>query len=392
MMKMDGLNKNNEHLIYLISCALCGIKANEDVLGEMDLAMLFPLAWNHAVSAMVCMSLEKTETFRQAESTIKKQWLEAKNKAVRKNMLLDAERQILLDKMEKAEIWHMPLKGSILKDWYPCYGMREMADNDILFDEMKRAQVKELFVNAGYSIEAYNKGNHDVYQKLPVLNFEMHVSLFNESVVKDFAEKYKDIKERLLPDEDKNFRFHFRQEDFYVFVLAHAYKHYSHSGTGIRTLADIYVMNRKIGQSMDWNYVDRELKKLGIQKYEQCSRVLADKIFGSGKPLSELELSSEEQEMLLYYLGAGTYGNVANQVKNSLHDLQANEEEITFYTKLRYFRSRVFPGREFCKEAYPIVYQHPYLLPFFWVWRGVKCIYTNRKKVVKELFALISSK
>lgn len=116
---MNGLSKNSEHLIHLISCALRGAEAEESILNGVNFEDLFVLAQNHTVSAMVCMVLGKTEVFAQADPTVQKQWSDARNKAVRKNMLLDAECKILMDEMENERIWHMQLKGSILKDWYP---------------------------------------------------------------------------------------------------------------------------------------------------------------------------------------------------------------------------------------------------------------------------------
>ena len=64
-------------------------------------------------------------------------------------MLLDAERHRLEKNLTEHGIWYMPLKGSILKDWYPKFGMREMADNDILFDASKRKEVKAIFSGPG---------------------------------------------------------------------------------------------------------------------------------------------------------------------------------------------------------------------------------------------------
>lgn len=391
MMQMDGLNRTSEHLIYLISCALRGAAANSGALKEIDLDALFVLAKSHSVSAMVCMALEKTAAFTNADPSAKAKWLDAKNKAIRKNLLLDSERVALMEELERAGIWHMPLKGSILKDWYPQYGMREMADNDILFDEAKRTQVKELFLKRGYTVESFHKGNHDVYMKPPVFNYEMHTSLFSSGEYEDLAGKYANVKDRLLPDEGRKFRYHFTQEDFYVFVVTHAYKHYSHGGTGIRTLADIYVMNQKIGQAMDWNYLEKELNSLGIQDYEKNSRELSGKIF-SDKPLSEVQLTSKEQEMLRYYMGATTYGTVGNSVSNRLQSMQADGKPVTRLTKIKYCLGRLFPGRKWCKEPYPFFYRHPYLLPTLWVWRCVVKIPARWKKVRRELAALKDTK
>ena len=384
---MSTITRTSEQLLYLMACALQGVSAREEILADADLKQLLIMARKHSVASMVCMALEKTAIFANADETAKKQWLDAKNKAVRKNMLLDAERKAILHELEIQGIWYMPLKGSILKDWYPKPGMREMADNDILFDPSGREQVREIFQNRGYKTVSFGKINHDEYEKPPIYNFEMHVSLFH-GMYKEFTKQYENVKERLLPVDGTAYQFAFTPEDFYVFALAHAHKHYSHSGTGVRTLADIYVMDRHLGGIMDRDEVEQKLTQLGIAEYEQHSRVLAEKLFSAVRPLAEIELTEDEKEMLLYYCDATTYGTVGNSVNNRLHELQENSEDITLWTKLKYCGVRLFPGKEFCKYAYPFVYKHPWTMPFFWVWRIVDKGITHRRKVKQELKAL----
>lgn len=381
------MEKTSELLIYLMACSLQGTEPEGAPLANIDLEALLRLAKAHSVSAMVCMALEQTDAFQHTAETTRLKWLEAKNKAIRKNMLLDAERKAILHELEIQGIWYMPLKGSILKDWYPKPGMREMADNDILFDPSGHEQVREIFQNRGYKTVSFGKLNHDEYEKAPIYNFEMHVSLF-PGTYKELAEQYENVKERLLPVDGTAYQFAFTPEDFYVFVLAHAHKHYSHSGTGVRTLADIYVMERHLGDIMDRDEVEQKLTQLGIAEYEQHSRVLAEKLFSAVRPLAEIELTEDEKEMLLYYCDATTYGTVGNSVNNRLHELQENSEDITLWTKLKYCGVRLFPGREFCKLYYPFVYRHPWTLPFFWVWRIVDKGITHRRKVKQELKAL----
>lgn len=384
---MSTITRTSEQLLYLMACALQGVSAREEILADADLKQLLIMARKHSVASMVCMALEKTAIFANADEAAKKQWLEVKNKAVRKNMLLDAERKAILHELEIQGIWYMPLKGSILKDWYPKPGMREMADNDILFDPSGREQVWDIFQNRGYKTISFREDNDDVYEKAPIYNFEMHVSLF-PGTYKELTEQYENVKERLLPVDGTAYQFAFTPEDFYVFALAHAHKHYSHSGTGVRTLADIYVMDRHLGDIMDRDEVEQKLTQLGIAEYEQHSRVLAEKLFSAVRPLAEIELTEDEKEMLLYYCVATTYGTFDNRLNNRLHDLQENSEDITLWTKLKYCGVRLFPGREFCKLYYPFVYRHPWTLPFFWVWRIVDKGITHRRKVKQELKAL----
>lgn len=381
------MEKTSERLIYLMACSLQGTKPEEALLANIDMEALLRLAKAHSVSAMVCMALEQTDEFQHAAETTRLKWLDSKNKAVRKNMLLDAERHQLEKEFAEHGIWYMPLKGSILKDWYPKFGMREMADNDILFDASKRKEVKAIFQGRGYTVKGYNKSNHDEYEKPPIYNFEMHVSLFH-GTYKELTEQYENVKERLLPVDGAAYQFAFTPEDFYVFVLAHAHKHYSVSGTGVRTLADIYIMNQKLGGTLNWEYVDSELQGLGIFSYERESREQAQKLFGSAELPTEANLSEAEQQMLAYYLGASTYGTIENRTLHKMQKLQPDGGAITAHTKRKYLLSRIFPGREWCKACAPTVYKYPVLLPFFWVWRLVYRGITNRKKVTQEIKAL----
>lgn len=381
------MEKTSEFLIYLMACSLQEIKPEEALLANIDVEALLRLAKAHSVSAMVCMALEQTDAFQHAAETTRLKWLDAKNKAVRKTMLLDAERHRLEKEFAEHGIWYMPLKGSILKDWYPKFGMREMADNDILFDATRRQQVRDIFVNRGYSIESYNKSNHDAYEKQPIYNFEMHVALFHEDR-STLQKKYENVVDRLVQDEKLPFRYHFTPEDFYVFVVAHAYKHYSHGGTGIRTLADFYVMNRKLGKILDWEYVESELRSLGILDYERDSRKLSQKLFGNTKTVLRSELTEEENQMFAYYLGATTYGNLFNQTLHRMQEFQPDGEPLTTKTKGKYIISRMFPNMEWCKCYAPVVYKFPVLLPFYWVWRLIYKGITKRKKVTQEIKAL----
>ena len=385
------MEKTSEFLIYLMACSLQGTKPEEALLANIDMEALLRLAKAHSVSAMVCMALEQTDAFQHAAETTRLKWLDAKNKAVRKNMLLDAERHQLEKEFAEHGIWYMPLKGSILKDWYPKFGMREMADNDILFDPAGRKQVREIFQNRSYKTVSFRKGNHDVYEKAPIYNFEMHVSLF-PGTYKELTEQYENVKERLLPVDGTAYQFAFTPEDFYVFVLAHAHKHYSHSGTGIRTLADIYIMNQKLGGTLNWEYVDSELRGLGIFSYERESRELAQKLFGIAELPTKANLSETEQQMLAYYLRASTYGTIENRTLNQMQKLQPDGGAITAHTKRKYLLSRIFPGREWCRACAPTVYKYPVLLPFFWVWRLVYRGITNRKKVTQEIKAVKAGK
>ncbi len=266
------MNTLYKDLIYLLSCAVNGITPNTARVQAMDLERLYRLAKFHTVRGAVCIALKRAGVEDKA-------FYQAYKKAVRKNIYLDMERTAILSNFEDKGIWYMPLKGSVLKDLYPENGMREMADNDVPFDAEKQEQSKAIMLSHSYTAKHYGVGNHDVYMKPPVLNFELHTALFGSAHAEPLYNYYADTKCLLRKDEGNNYGYHFSDEDFYVYMTAHEWKHYSGGGAGIRSLLDCYVYCKIKGDLLDWEYNTAQCRQLEITDFEKERRALAVKIF-----------------------------------------------------------------------------------------------------------------
>ena len=352
------MTDTQKSLIYFLFCAVNGITPDMDKVQTADLDRLYKLAKFHTVRSAVCIVLERAgvqdENFHQAYK-----------KAVRKNIMLDLERTAILAEFEQNGIWYMPLKGSILKDLYPENGMREMADNDVLYDSTEQEQVKLIMLNKGYTAESVGRSHHDVYMKPPVLNFELHTALFGSAHSDNLYRYYANTRRLLRRDDDKKYGYHFSDEDFYVFMTAHEWKHFNGSGTGIRSLLDCYVYVKNKGDLLDWNYVTEQMKQLEIADFEHKRRQLAMKVFSS----AELpELTADETEMLMYYLTAGTYGTLENSIKKNLKE----------QSKASYILHSMFPTLEYMKRSVKFVGKFPILYPFGIVYRWGRILLIRR--------------
>lgn len=354
-------------MLYLTVCAVSGAKPDTEKIKDIDCEKLFQMCGFHSLTAAVCMALES------AGAELPAKWREAKAKAIRKNILLDAERAKICGFMERQGIWHMPLKGVILKELYPKTGMRQMADNDILYDAAFQQQVRRFMEENGYSAESVGKSHHDTYIKPPVYNFELHTALFSGS--SQFCGYYSDVRERLISD--GGFRLRFTDEDFYIYMVAHEYKHYSSGGAGLRSLADLYVY-RKAFPDLDTDYIGSELEKLGIADFERDTAALADKLFSDLAP----ELSEKERESLEYRIFSGTYGTIDNMVKRGAGKSSG----------MKYLLRRIFPDMEFYRSAYPFFFRHKLLLPAAWLHRIFKAVFFRRERVRAELKAIAKTR
>ena len=281
-------------MLYLLACGANQVAPEQSYVKGIDLEKIFRMSCAHSLEAFVGMTLQN------AGVALPKEWNERILKAIRKVMLFDAERAKLFAFMDQKEIWHLPLKGIILKEYYPAIGMRQMADNDILFDANYSKEVQKYMESQGYKTVSLGTGVHDTYKKAPIYNFELHRFLYTTYDWNNWGAYYKDIKNKLRRDSEDFYEYHFTDEDFYLYILVHAYKHYVKSGTGLRTLLDFY-MYLKSKKELDFSYIEKEAEFLGIKEFELQSRFLCKKVFEqtSLKTVDAFEalLSEEEKEI-----------------------------------------------------------------------------------------------
>lgn len=368
------INDSFYTFLYLLMCGVEGKPPSSELLREMNMEDVYQISVYHTLSAMTYMILEKGQDILEGE--VFKNWKKEKDKAIRKNILLDRERERIFAFMEEQGIWHMPLKGIILKEMYPAFGMRQMADNDILYDSNFQKPLCIWMKEQGYKVISCGRGNHDVYEKKPVYNYEMHTALYGGEHNPVWMTYYENIKEKLIADKKKKYSFHFTDEDFYIYIITHIYKHFAGSGTGIRSLLDVYIYLQAKEAIMNWDYINEELKKVQVSDFEGKVRHLSQKVFS--KELQKL--TKKEEELLKYFLYSGTYGTLENHVQHRLDQFETD--------KKGYIIKRLVPDEEFYKNYVPFVYQHKWSRPFFIIFRLVRGLFRKDRRIMKEIKAL----
>jgi hypothetical protein len=262
---------------------------------------------------------------------------------------------------------------------YPKMGMRRMVDNDILYDITYQNELCSFMCENGYTAESVGESQHDIYYKAPIYNFEMHTALFSK-YTPVLAQYYGNIKEKLLPVEGKQYAFKFTDEDYYIYIVAHEYKHYADGGTGLRSLLDRYVYLLK-KPTLDFSYIESECEKLEIADFERESRNLCLQVLGN----TELpKLSEEEKDMLENYLFSPVFGTITKRYEHRIVEFNEGSNKIDEKTKRKYIKSRLFPPIEFYKEYSPIAYKYRILIPFVWTKRLIVTLFSNGKEIKHE--------
>ena len=381
-------------MLYLACCSVKEKTPDKQRVLQMNLSEVYRIAHFHNVTALLYFALEPL----QLDLSIMKKWKEDKDKALLKNVLLDVERKNLFTFMNEQKIWYMSLKGVYIKEYYPKPGMRQMSDNDILFDDQYEEVIHDYFVKNGYEVDEYQISNHDTYHKKPVLNFEMHMALFisgfdlfGHGKTDRLMEYYKNIKDQLLRVSPDSYEYMFTPEDFYLYFLVHSYKHYVNSGTGVKVIFDTYVILKQYADIIDWDDLHKRLDYLGLVEYEKNLRTLTTYLFEHFEDFQMDSLPLELQKMLFYIVQAGTYGKESSFIENQIHKQGIESAEKA---KWSYIKRRLIPDKYYYmgnkKREY--IYNHKYLLPFYLIYRFFRGIFKNGKHIVQEIMVAFKFK
>lgn len=303
---------------------------------------------------------------------------------IKKTIVLALLQVTELSKIEQAfeqnQIKCQPMKGALLKFIYPKPEMREMSDIDILVDEKCFEKCNDILKGLGYFLYK-DIDHHMIYTNGNGILLEIHRSLYDVKTDKNQYEYFKDLS-KCHTREGYKYIYDFDLEDYYVFMVAHMARHFYKKGCGIRNLVDLYVFHQRYENDIDWNYVDSEMKKLGIYDFNihmtKLSRIW----------LTEEEGSTLYDNLFTYMMNDGVYGKDENGFWNKCH-IKADEDGKDIRKKLR--RWYYFPTLDYMKEYYLFLNKFPFLLPIAWFIRGINGVFgikgtgKERLNVIKHI-------
>ncbi len=277
--------------------------------------------------------------------------------------------QQVFDALEKAEIPFLPLKGAILKNYYPNPALRTFTDIDIYVGD-RLADAEQILFKLGYEKKTDFETNDISYVKKPSLHIELHRDLFPDDY--DFEGYFDEpFQHTELKDGYKLYHL-YKTDDFFIHVLCHLYKHFTYGGCGLRQYLDIYVMTQKMQLNM--NYIRSELKSFGMDGFLDTTLKLNRFFFDGEKPDDELI------EIAEFVFNNTTFGNADNRLV--LDYDKGHGEKRTLWGNIKFFTERWGLNYSQMKQRYKILKYLPFLLPFCWVYRLIAAL-LFRRNVIK---------
>ena len=289
------------------------------------------------------------------------------------NILREARFEIagqeIYSTFEKEEIHFLPLKGAILKSYYPKPSLRTFTDTDIYVGE-NFDKAEKVLLGLGFE-KLVDTNNNDVsYVKKPSLHIELHKELFPADYAFNgyFSNPYKHT---IIKEGYEYFHLYY-DDDFFIYVFCHLYKHYTYGGCGLRQFLDIYVMLQKFSLNME--YIRSELNSIGLEGFLDTTLKLTGYLFDNDEPSAEL------MEIAEFVFSNGTFGNADNRLV--LDYDKAHGKKRTLWGNIKYFMERWGLNYSQMKWRYKVLNYLPFLLPFCWLFRLITAL-LFRRDVIK---------
>lgn len=271
--------------------------------------------------------------------------------------------------LNENNIPHVFLKGYHLKNLYPDHILRMCGDVDILVKKEDYKKVVNLFKSID-DIKDKGESIHDFQFKYKGVLIELHKELFEpHRVLSEVFNTPFDNVELIEHNEYKlNDNYNF------LYIVGHYAKHIN-IGAGLRPLVDIYLMLTKL--DLDMNYINDNLIKMGLTKFFNMLLNELNVVFGYDKlPFEE---NDKVDQMIDYCLKSGVHGQgrKADRIENSVNSIGNGNKFV-------YLLKRLFISPKEMFSIYPWT-KTIILLPFGYIFRFFKLLFTKTKKLKKIL-------
>lgn len=270
--------------------------------------------------------------------------------------------------LQTANVPYMPLKGAVIRQYYPEPWMRTSCDIDILIHEDDLAKATEVLTRE-LRYQLSEKSSHDWSFYAPNgVHLELHHTLIEPGSVRGADPLLTRVWEYAAPiPEEDPYRFHMQDAMFYFYHVAHMAKHIEIGGCGVRPFLDLWVLNHRVNG--DRAPREQLLRAGGLLTFERAAARLSEVWFSGAEP------DALTNSLQAFVLAGGLFGTFKTRV--------AVERQKKGGT-VRYFLSRIFLPYDVLKYRYPVLQKHKWLTPFMQVRRWCRLPFGKRLKRVKK--------
>lgn len=286
----------------------------------------------------------------------------------------------LYGKLRRAGVTPLVVKGIICRQLYPVPDYRPSGDEDVLIPPEQFPAAHQVFLDYGMQTTEPEDGMAESYE-IPyrksgsLLYIELHKHLFppQSRAYGHLNGFFEGIHNRAVEENIQGTGIlTMAPTDHLFYLICHAFKHFLHSGFGIRQVCDIVLYAERYHQQIDWDLVLENCRQIRADRFAAAMLRIGENHLQVQMPwLPECwkEIEVDEEPMLLDLLDSGIYGSADMSRKHSSTiTLTAVENQKTGKRSGGVLRS-LFPAAKDLERRYPYLKKYPVLLPVAWASR-----------------------
>ena len=358
------MDKIGRVMMNLIGSEICGNDIRTDevkALSDEELKALYKLSKLHDLAHLIGNALIKNKLI--SEGKVKSAFEKELYTAVFRYESINYELGNIKKILSENEIPFIPLKGSVIRKYYPEPWMRTSCDIDILVHEENIDKAVKALIENGYTKERKNYHDVSLYSAGGV-HLELHFSILEskENIDKVLSRAW-DHAER-----KDGFEYSFTNEFFLYHNIAHASYHFIGGGCGVRPFIDLFILLEKLQYNVE--KLNKLLIEAGIKTFADKMEELS-KVWFDGRGHTEIT-----EKMQDFVLTGGVYGSME----------QHAAMEQTKDGKFRHMLTRIFMPYSSLATYYPNLKKCPILLPFYQICRWFRILFCGgSKKAIHEM-------
>ena len=355
-------------------------------LESQDWAELFRIATTHQVLPLIYEAVYDCPSARNMEPQV---FMSAKQQTIRSVMLQTMKTNEFLglfQHLQKAGVQALVVKGIVCRNLYPNPDYRMSWDEDVLIPEEQFELCHQAMLDYGMQPADPTQdiqSEHEVPYGKPgsPLYIELHKCLFppESAAYGDLNRFFKNVHDRAIQlSIDGKQVVTMGYTDHLFYLICHAFKHFLHSGFGIRQVCDIVLFANAYGREIDWIRILQQCREIHADLFTAALFQIGQKYLTfdpslAGYPQEWQEIQVDEQLMLEDLLDAGIYGDGTMSRKHSsnitLNAVSAQKQgKKSDHSVLK----TIFPPAKRLEGRYPYLKKQPYLLPVAWISRILK--------------------
>lgn len=286
----------------------------------------------------------------------------------------------LYRRLKEGGLRPLVVKGLICRSLYPQGDLRLSSDEDILIEPNQVELCHSIMGSCGLTTELTAEQRRTAQEITYIqpggsLRIEVHTRLFppESETYGSWNGMFARVRENAVVHEENGEAIYtLSHTEHLLYLLCHAFKHFLHSGFGIRQVCDILLYTQVWGREIDWDAVRSACSSIRADGfvaalYRIGKNHLAMDPAAAGFPAEWLAAAQEETALLEDLLSGGIYGGATMSRRHSSNiTLQAAAPAGKDKGGLR--RS-LFPPAKALEGRYPYLQKHAWLLPAAWLQR-----------------------